>query len=280
MSYILPDKNLLEDKSKEIENLDKYYNLSKLIYKKDIKDKLVVPVGVDDENKYYMDFKTIPSIFVTGETGSGKSMFLNDIIISLLLKNNPDELKFLFIDPKKIEFLEYANLPHTINHISDKNESLINLKVIFEEMQRRRYAFVECGVNDINEYNETAKNYLPQIIVIIDEALDLIEYEGFEGLMLNLINESYKYGIHTVMSTSTYYKGRLSDKFASNFKYILSFDLAVKEQAKFIKLKGADLLTVNGEALVRCPKEGIIDIQVPYVSDKDIKNVIKFINMQ
>ena len=117
MKYILPNKKILEKESEFLDD-DKYYNLSKMIYHKDFRDNYVIPLGMDkNKEKYYLDLRNISGMFISGETGSGKSVFLHSVIVSLLLKNSPNDLKFIFYDERKIELNNYKRLPHYLNSL-------------------------------------------------------------------------------------------------------------------------------------------------------------------
>ena len=280
MAYKLPDKSLLEEKSPELDD-KRYYNLGKITFKKDLDNKLLFPIGLNTEDKYYIDLSEKSSMLIIGETGSGKSIFLNSIIISLLLKNNPDELKILFIDPRGVEFKPYENIPHLLaKPISSKADSLWELDKIKKELNRRRELFINSDVKNINSYNDIVEEKLPRIIVIVDEAIDIIEDKDFEDNLLELITDGSRYGIHMIIATSSYLRKRLSTFFLRSFNYILSFDLASPELADYVKISGADLLTISGEALVKYSGNKTLDLQTPYVSENDINNVVAFINKQ
>jgi S-DNA-T family DNA segregation ATPase FtsK/SpoIIIE len=281
MSYILPDKSLLEEKSSDLEDNTNYYSLSKLTYKKDLNKKLLFPIGLNSEDKYFIDLEKKSSILILGETGSGKTVLLNSIIISMLLKNTPDELKFLFIDPRGVELSPYNNIPHMIKPtINNKEEALFELENIKKELENRQDLLLDAKARNIGEYNELSPNKIPHIVIAIDEAAELMEDKGFEKMMFEIINDGYRYGIHTIMATSSSLKERLSLFFIRAFNYVITYDLADKEQALYVKINEADLLTVFGEALIKCLGHDIIDLQTPYVSEKDINNVINFINNQ
>lgn len=282
MEYILPEKELLEKNSLEIQNDKKYYNLSKLIYKKNNDRKLLFPIGIDqDKEKYYIDLYDKTSMFIVGETGSGKSVFLNSIIISLLMKNKPSDLQFIFIDPRNVELSSYNNIPHLYRHsISSIDESINALKYIMDIMEGRKKIFNDKKVEDIEKYNEISYEKLPQIILIIDEAMDILCSEKTENMINRLLPDGYKFGIHLIISTSSYIKNGFALSSMKLFDYIITFDLASKEQANFIKIHNANLLSVYGEALVKCNGNKIIDIQTPYVSEHDIKEVTDFIKNQ
>lgn len=280
MAYKLPDKTLLEETNPELDN-KKYYSLAKITFKKDLDNKLLFPIGQNSDDKYYVDLEEKSSMLIIGETGSGKSVYLHSIIISLLLKNTPNELKFVFIDPRGVEFKVYENIPHLLTKpISSKADSLWELDKIKKELDKRRELFIASEVKNIKSYNEKVEDKLPRIMVMVDEAIDIIEDKDFEDNLLELITDGSRYGIHIIIATSSYLRKRLSTFFLRSFNYILSFDLASPELADYVKISGADLLTVYGEALVRYSGNKTLDLQTPYVSDNDINNIVNFINKQ
>ena len=275
MDYNYPDKTILEKRSEELGNDDKYYNLRKLIFQKDFNNKLLIPLGIDSDNeKYYIDLIDKSGLFISGETGSGKSIFLNDIIISLLLKNSPKELQLILIDSKNVEFNIYNELPHIFNRkITNINDSLIYLK---EEIEKRRILFASNKVKKIEEYNQNSQELLPHLVLIIDETELPDNCIGHKELISDILSDGYKFGIHLILATSSYLKDNYDSKLLNEFDYVLSFDQASEEQAKYLKIKRANLLSVYGEVLVKHEDESIANIQVPYVSDKDIDEVVNF----
>ncbi len=281
MSYILPNKDLLEKNSKEIEGEDRYYNLSKLVYKKDNEKKLLFPIGIDKEHeKYYIDFEEKTSILIEGETGSGKSVFLNSIIISLLLKNTPEELQFVFIDPRNIELSLYNEIPHLYKETaSSVYESLDAIKYIIDIINERKDLFSKQKVKNIHDYNEKADDKLPQVLLVVDEAADLLNIKETEDFIYSIIPDGYRYGIHIIIATNSYIKNVFNPKMIEQFDYIITFDLATEEQATLIKINGSNLLTVYGEALIKLNNnDQLYNVQTPYISIKDIKAVTEFIN--
>ena len=262
MKYILPNKDLLETRSEELGSNKKYYNLSKIFYKKDIQDKLRIPIGIDDDNqKYYLDLEDKSAILISGETGSGKSIFIHSMIISLLLKNTPDDASFIFVDPRNIEFNEYKKIPHNINIDSNKYSNTNCLNYIIDLIEERKTINYEK---------------LPHIFIFIDEASELLNIKNVNELLSTILKEGKKYNIHLIMSTSSYFKENIDKEILKLFSLILTFDLASKEQADYIKIDGSNLLTIYGEAYVKA-KSNIYNIQTPYVSEKDINNVVNFI---
>lgn len=272
--YMLPPKKLLDDDDM-LEN-ERFYNLSKLLNNKYKNDKLVIPLGIDEKKeKYYLDLQNIPLLLICGESGSGKSVFLDSTVISLLLKNTPDELNFLFIDPKLVELSEYKDIPHVIfdGTVQDKTKiDYLNGKIRDREAILEKY---KC--KNIDEYNSHNDTKLEKIILIADEITDIIDDESFGELLRKIANRGSDYGIYIIIATNSSIKENIDKSVLKLFTYIISFDLASKEESKYLRIKGANLLKSNGEALIKCRNNDIIKMQMPYVSDKQIKAVVDYI---
>lgn len=277
MEYILPDKSLLNKKNEGLEGC--FYSLSKLIYKKDFKDKLVIPIGIDNQKeKYYMDLKNVSSILVGGETGSGKSMFLNSIIISILLKNNPDEVKFLFIDPSKVELGVYNGLPHMLlDNAYTFDKSLDRLSIVKCLIEARKEILLAASCKNIEGYNKKNDKKLAHILVVIDDSIEILTKDETIDVIREVLLNGHLFGIHLIFATGVYLKDFLEPKYIDLFSYIISFDQASAEQAEFLKLDNSNLLTIAGDALIKCRDNEIINLQTPYISSSEIKNVVNFI---
>ena len=275
--YIYPSISLLNDEIKNKED-DRYYPLSKILLKKELNDKLIIPVGViDSKEKYYLDLKESTGMFICGETGSGKSVFIDSLITTLLLKNNPLELKFLFIDPNKVELNEYDGIPHLIkNTISDAKISFEELNNILNIINYRRNIFVKEKFTNIDSYNDSHEEKLPRIVVVIDESSDIMGIRDSISVLEKILDEGYRFGIHLILATSSYLKKDFPKGFIDLFTYVLSFDLASSDQAEFVNLRNSNWLKVTGEAIVR--GNGLITkIQTPYISNEEIKKIVDFI---
>ena len=219
--YKLPNKNLLEKDSEGLDN-DKYYNLSKLIYHKDFKDNFIIPLGIDEsKEKYYLDLKNISGILISGETGSGKSIFLHSIIISLLLKNIPEELKYIIYDKRDVELSNYLTLPHLYKNI----DSFDDLSYVVSLLINRQELFIKENVTNIDKYNEKSSDKLSRIVVFIDEMGEISNLDLFKNNLTKILTEGYKYGIHLILATSSYLKDYYDSKLIDLFNYVLTFDM-------------------------------------------------------
>lgn len=275
LEYIFPPKELLNN-----EKLDekKYYKLSKLITKKDMKEKLLIPIGIDEKKStYYIDLKNISGMFICGETGSGKSVFLDSIITTLLLKNTANELNLLLINPSKIEFMQYDGLPHLLTNLLYEKTDVINkLKDIIKIINQRQNKLIETKQKNIENYNNDNNEKMSHIIILIDESTDIMKEDTVTEVLEEILKNGKNVGVHLILSTSAYLKNEFNKKTIDLFDYIVSFDLATKEQASFINLKNADLLSVSGEVMIKS-NSNIDKIQAPYVSTEEISNIVKFI---
>lgn len=289
--YVMPSKELLIKNSERDDLDDRYYRLSKLLFKKDLNDKLLVPIGIDDKReKYFVNLNDISSMLIGGETGSGKSVLVDSIIVSLLLKNSPDDLRFVFIDPKKIELFEYDGIPHMvdsgfdidkISHIIDNGFDTEDWKrkiVLIKEMIDKRIELLSgVRVSNIRKYNDISNDKLAQVVIVIDEAYDMIHDKEFIELVRCIGSVGVNIGVHLIMSTNMCVKSEFDKELFSLFGYVLTFDLSNSEQSRYMNLKGAEFLKVCGEAMIKVRGEGVVRIQAPYISDEEIKRVVEFI---
>ena len=258
----------------------KYVCLKKMLDKQIIDDNLVVPLGVTEDMEYhYMGFDDIGCLLVTGETGSGKSIFLDCVILSLILRNDSNNIKFIMMDPKRIELSYYNKLPYIEgNMISSGKDGYKKLLEIEEEYKKRIELFKENNVKDIESYNKLKKvKEIYHLFIVIDESCDLMKVDGSEELLASMINDCYKYGIHFIIATNSYNEEYFSKDFINNIKYKITFDLATKADANMIREKDSDKLPAPGEAIATSKKQRIkYKLQTPYISDEDIMRVIKF----
>lgn len=274
----MPSKDLLIKNSERDDLDDRYYRLSKLLFKKDLNDKLLVPIGIDDKKeKYFVNLNDISLMLIGGESGSGKSVLIDSIIISLLLKNSPDDLGFIFIDPKKIELFEYDGIPHMVDSGFDTEDWKRKIVLIKEMIDKRIELLSGVRVSNIRKYNDISNDKLAQVVIVIEEAYDMIHDKEFIELVRCIGSVGVNIGVHLIMSTNMCVKSEFDKELFSLFGYVLTFDLSNSEQSRYMNLKGAEFLKVCGEAMIKVRGKGVVRIQAPYISDKEIKNVVEFI---
>lgn len=271
----LPSTNLL--KRENLKN-KKYYHLKDLTDQEEFKDKLVIALGKENNvTPRYINLKDYTGILISGETGSGKSVFLHSIIVSLLLKNTENDLNIFLMSKNKIELNNYNSLPHLRFGIANKDmEILISFKKIVNIIKERREIFKKDNINNIDEYNLKNKDKLPEILIIVDEIGELINISEIERIIKNILKDGYKYGMHLILATSSYLKGYKDNNLVNLFDFVITLDLASKEQANFIKLEGGNWLNTEGDVLVKYPDNKVYRLQTPYVSLDDINNVVNF----
>lgn len=266
-SYVYPSIELL-DKENGGE-----LPLAKITYKKDLANKLLVPIGMDEKKeKYYMDFHSVPVLFISGTTGSGKSIFIDSLVVSLLLKNSPEDINFMFFDPKQVELGEYKDIPHIING-SDNNQ--LKVDSLSYMIEYRLNLFKENHVKNIEEYQSIEK--MSHVFAVIDESIDVMEIEKTKEVINMILEHGNNTGIHLVIATNGYLKKDFEKRFLSRIPYILTYELASEEESKYIKVEGANLLCEEGEGLIRSRDNTIYKINTPYISDKEIDTVVNFI---
>ena len=248
---------------------------------KEYRDKsLIIPFGKIDENEnVYMDFTNVSGLFIAGSTASGKSVFIDDIILSLMHKNKPDDIKLCLIDPKEIELNEYNGLDYVIGGKSEYDiveiGNLINN--INQEINERIKKLVNNRSRNITGYNNSNNEKLPHIFVIIDEGEDILNYRNVREILEKILDVGDNLGIHLIFSTNAYLKDYVESKFLDKFKYRLSFDMASKEQSNLIGIKKAHWLSANGEAVIKSFNNVFYKFQAPFVTvetNKDVKPYI------
>ena len=266
MKDLLQDNYKIDDKN--------YISLKEMLDNLQMKSKLTVPLGKENNKYHGIDFKDIPCLLVTGETGSGKSVFLDCIIISLILSNTPQDINFIMIDPKKIELKYYEELPHTKSDIiSDIKESNNILKYINLTYEKRKE---KLNGKNIEKYNEEEKNSnLPHLFVIIDESNDLMKVPGNLELLRKITNDCDKVGIHFIIATNNPYENSFDKEWIDSIKYKVTFDLTSTTEANWISIRNSQNRSTPGEAIAKSvPQSKKIKIKTPYISDEDILKII------
>lgn len=173
-------------------------------YKK-LTSKTIVPIGQDAKgNNVYGDLAKMPHMLVAGTTGSGKSVFLNGIITSLLMRNTPDDLQLFLIDPKMVEFRRFSKL-HYVKYVTDTQKAIGLLSKLCAEMDRRYEVMANVGCREINDYNKkNPQDRLPKLVLVIDEMADMMEStfkKSVESNIVRLAQKARACGIHMVLAT-------------------------------------------------------------------------------
>ena len=237
----------------------------------------------------YADLARMPHLLVAGSTGSGKTVFLNDLILSLIYRNSPRILKFILIDPKRVEFPVYNGIPHLLGSVvCTAREAVGALQWLIEEMERRFDIFSQAKTKDINSYNEQVINGsaepIPYIILIIDELADLMAAKGreVEGGIVRLAQMARAVGIHLVVATQRPSVEVITGLIKANITSRIAFQVASQVDSRTVfDMAGAERLLGRGDMLfisaeVSKPKR----IQAPLVTEKEVKRVVKFLKSQ
>ncbi len=240
-------------------------------------------------NPAYADLARMPHLLVAGSTGSGKTVFLNTLILSLIYRNSPRILKFVLIDPKRVEFPVYSGIPHLLGPVVCNNgKAVAVLQWLIEEMERRFDIFSEVKAKDINSYNEHVINGssepLPYIVLIVDELADLMAAKGreVESGIVRLAQMARAVGIHLVVATQRPSVEVITGLIKANITARIAFQVASQVDSRTIfDMAGAEKLLGRGDMLfvsaeVSKPKR----IQAPLVTEKEVKKVVKFLKSQ
>jgi len=258
----------------------------------DSKSRLTVGLGKDLYGKAVItDLGKMPHLLIAGATGSGKSVCLNSLIISLLFKARPEEVKFLMIDPKYVELNTYNGIPHLLAPvISDKKKASTALKKMVKEMNERYERFAREGVRDIVSYNDLMvkeKNYrdvLPYIVVVIDELADimLVSPQEVEDTIARLAQMARAAGIHLVLATQRPSVNVITGVIKANITTRIAFAVSSNTDSRVILDRvGAEKLIGQGDMLYH--PVGIqkpMRIQGAFISEQDVKKVVNFIREQ
>lgn len=184
-------------------------------------------VGVDEvNNPIYLSLAKLVHLMVAGTTGSGKSVFVNSLIVSLLAYNTPDMLRMYMIDPKRVELQQYKGFPHVESVVTDMEEAAEVLEQLAEEMDNRYKQFEVVGVKTISMYNQKAKDKMPYVVCVIDEYADLKDtHPEVEDYIVRLGQLARAAGIHLVLATQRPSANIVSSKIKANVQNVISFNL-------------------------------------------------------
>ena len=244
--------------------------------KKDIK--LPIALGKNISGKPVVkDLASMPHLLIAGTTGSGKSICINTIILSLLYRHTPDKCKFILIDPKMLELSTYEGIPHLLCPvITEAKKAASVLGWVVKEMESRYRLMTKEGVRNIDGYNTKHKLPMPYIVVVVDEMSDLMLVAGkeIENYIQKLSQMARAAGIHIIMATQRPSVDVITGTIKANFPTRISFQVTSKIDSRTILgEQGAEQLLGKGDMLYMSSANRIVRIHAPFVSDNEIEKI-------
>ena len=230
------------------------------------------------------DLTSMPHLLIAGTTGSGKSVCINTIILSLLYKHTPDKCKFILIDPKMLELSTYEGVPHLLCPvITEAKKAASVLGWVVKEMDSRYRLMTKEGVRNIDGYNSKHKLPMPYIVVVVDEMSDLMLVAGkeIENYIQKLSQMARAAGIHIIMATQRPSVDVITGTIKANFPTRISFQVTSKIDSRTILgEQGAEQLLGKGDMLYMSSANKIVRIHAPFVSDNEIEKINNFLRSQ
>jgi len=251
--------------------------------KKEIKLPIALGKSISG-NPIVVDLASMPHLLVAGTTGSGKSVCINGIIVSLLYKHGPDNCKLILIDPKMLELSSYEGIPHLLTPvITEAKKATMALGWTVQEMENRYKLMTSEGVRNIDGYNQKHKLKMPYIVVVVDEMSDLMLVSGkeIENYVQKLSAMARAAGIHIIMATQRPSVDVITGTIKANFPTRISFQVSSKIDSKTILgEQGAEQLLGKGDMLFMSSANRIFRIHGPYVSESEVEKISSFLRSQ
>ena len=230
------------------------------------------------------DLSKMPHLLIAGTTGSGKSVCINTIILSLLYKYSPEKLNLILIDPKMLELSTYEGIPHLLCPvITESKKATAALGWAVKEMENRYKLMTNVGVKNIDGYNLKHKRHMPYIVVVVDEMSDLMLVSGkeIESYIQRLSQMARAAGIHIIMATQRPSVDVITGTIKANFPTRISFQVSSKIDSRTILgEQGAEQLLGKGDMLYMSSANRIVRIHGPYVSESEIEKINSFLRSQ
>lgn len=252
----------------------------------DFKSKLALALGRDVAgNPQITDLAKMPHLLIAGATGTGKSVAINSLFISLLYRNTPQDVKFIVIDPKRVELNLYNGIPHLLTPVIIDHEKAVNaLKWSVAEMDRRYRLLSEVGKRNLLEYNEANELSMPYIVILVDELADLmaVAQADVEAAIVRLAQMARAVGIHLVVATQRPSVDIITGLIKANITSRVAFTVASQIDSRTIlDTSGAEKLLGNGDMLFTSseynkPRR----VQGAYIGEKEVKKVVDFFKEQ
>ena len=270
------------------------------------KSNLLLALGKDVSGNYiFGDLKKMPHLLIAGSTGSGKSVCVNTLLISMLYQNSPEDLKLILVDPKRVELTPYNGIPHLLTDVIVENGKVLSaLKWAIGEMERRYKILQKVGSKDITSFNKKAENgemfkninqetgeiteesveKIPYIVIIIDELADLMASHGkeVEGAIIRLAQMARAVGIHLILSTQKPIVTVITSLIKSNIPTRIAFRVpSLMDSRTILDASGAEKLLGNGDMLFSAAEAvDLRRVQGVFVSEEEVKRVVDFIKKQ
>ena len=230
------------------------------------------------------DLPSMPHLLIAGTTGSGKSVCINTIILSLIYRHKPEICKFILIDPKMLELSTYEGIPHLLCPvITEAKKAASVLGWVVKEMENRYKLMTKVGVRNIDSYNVKHKISMPYIVVIVDEMSDLmlVASKDIENCIQKLSQMAMAAGIHIIMATQRPSVDVITGTIKANFPTRISFQVSSKIDSRTILgEQGAEQLLGKGDMLFMSSANRITRIHAPFVSDNEIEKINSFLKSQ
>lgn len=255
-----------------------------LVQRKEFQESGGLPMALGKDiggNPVYQDLVNMPHLLIGGSTGAGKSVCMHTLMLSFLYKFQARELSFIMIDPKRLEFSPYANIPHLITPVVHEPEkALMALKWLVKEMETRYQFMSEVGVRNITSHNETGGVLMPFIVLLVDELADLVLIGGkdLEACLQRLAQMGRAAGIHLITATQRPSVDVLGGSIKVNFNGRIAFQMASKIDSRTILgASGAEQLLGKGDMLCSVNQK-IRRYHGAFVSEREIEKVVKYLS--
>ncbi len=254
---------------------------------KNLKSKLAVVLGEDVGGKVVTyDIGSMPHLLIAGTTGSGKSIFIHNILLSILFRATPQEVKFILLDPKRVELIHYEGIPHLLTPViteMDKAPSVFRWAV--EEMEKRYKLFEQARVRNVDSYNEKSGiQVMPYILIVVDELADIMmkDPQGIEKSIIRLAQMGRATGVHLILAVQRPDKDIITGLIKANIPCRVAFQVLNQINSRvIIDQPGAEKLLGKGDMLFVPPDTmKPIRLQGAYISDKETTDVVKFLKDQ
>ena len=270
----------------EIEHEERYTVNYKELFKS-IPEDMNLPVILGEDTygtPKYADLADMPHLLIAGQTGSGKSVFINSTIATLIAKKMPSEVKLLMIDPKQVEFVAYSDIPHLMEPIANNTTQARELlDIAVDEMEERFTLFKKHKVKKLSEYVKKTGEALSFIVFVVDEFSDLMMMgdtktkKDVESKIVRIAQKARAVGIHMILATQKPLATIVTSLIKANMPARIAFCVATGVDSRVIlDENGAENLAGNGDMLINAPSvaSDMIRIQAPWIPDEDIDYVV------